>query len=506
MSSTARTEGRPSALSASSVTPSRADFRELARHGNLIPVRREILADLETPVSAFLKIHRGPYGFLLESVEGGEKWGRYSFLGTEPARIFRARGEAVEVETPGRGTVRQVTTDPFGALKALLAEYRPVAVPGVPRFAGGAVGYVGYDMARSFERLPVRAADDVGLPDACLLLAESLLVFDNVAHKIHVVANVHLDGDLSLDDAYDAAVTRIDGLVARLGMPPATPVSIAGVAGEVRSNFTEEGYQAIVERAKEYIRAGDVIQVVLAQRFELGLAAAPLNVYRCLRTVNPSPYMFFLDLGDHALAGASPEVMVRVEDGEVTVRPIAGTRPRGTVERDDARLAAELMSDPKERAEHVMLLDLGRNDVGRVAGTGTVQVTESFVIERYSHVMHLVSNVRGKLAAGRDCFDAFRATFPAGTLTGAPKIRAMEIIEELEPVRRGLYGGAVGYFAFSGAMDTAITIRTVLVKGGRVYIQAGAGIVADSDPESEHRECVNKARAMIQAVRLAEQL
>ena len=500
-----RTAGRP-ALGAGATTPTRADFRELARQGNLVPVCREILADLETPVSAFLKIHRGPYGFLLESVEGGEKWGRYSFLGTEPARVFRARGGTVEVETPGRGTVRRTTADPFGALKTLLAEYRPVAVPGLPRFAGGAVGYVGYDMARSFERLPARAADDLALPDACLLLAESLLVFDNVAQKIQVVSNVHLDGRASPDDAYDAAVARIDDLVARLDLPPRPPVPFGAGAGEVRSNFSEEGYRAIVERAKEYIRAGDVIQVVLAQRFEVGLAAAPLNVYRCLRTVNPSPYMFFLDLGDHALAGASPEVMVRVEDGEVTVRPIAGTRPRGTVERDDERLAAELLADPKERAEHVMLLDLGRNDVGRVARTGSVQVKESFVIERYSHVMHLVSNVRGELAPGRDCFDAFRATFPAGTLTGAPKIRAMEIIEELEPVRRGVYGGAVGYFAFSGAMDTAITIRTALVKGGRVYIQAGAGIVADSDPEAEHRECVNKARAMIQAVRLAEQL
>src|SRR6266550_3623737 len=462
MSSTARTEGRPSALSASSITPSRADFRELARHGNLIPVRREILADLETPVSAFLKIHRGPYGFLLESVEGGEKWGRYSFLGTEPARVFRSRGRTVEIETPGRPPERRTVDDPFEALRRLLAEYRPVSVPGLPRFAGGAVGQIGYEMARAFERLPERAADDLGLPDACLLLAESLLVFDNVAQKIKVVSHVHVREGESLEAAYEK----------------------------------------IVARAKEYIRAGDVIQVVLAQRFELPLAAAPFDVYRCLRTVNPSPYMFYLALGDHALAGASPEVMVRVEDGEVTVRPIAGTRPRGTVEREDVALAAELAADPKERAEHVMLLDLGRNDVGRVAAIGTVQVTESFVIERYSHVMHLVSNVRATLAPGRDCFDAFRATFPAGTLTGAPKIRAMEIIEELEPVRRGVYGGAVGYFAFSGAMDTAITIRFVLFRGGRVYVQAGAGIVADSNPEAEHRECVNKARAMLQAVRL----
>ena len=500
------TTDRRGPLRAGDPWPARGDLRALARQGNVVPVCREILADLETPVSAFLKVHRGSYGFLLESVEGGEQWGRYSFLGTDPARIFRVRGREVVIEEPGGPTLREETDDPMGVLKRLLAAYRPVVIPGLPRFSGGAVGAIGYDMVRSFERLPGRADDDLGLPEACLLLTESLLVFDNVAQKIKLISNVRLGEGEDPEKAYDAALARIDELIARLACAPVEPRRVEAAPGEIRSNFTQAGYERIVERAKEYIRAGDIIQVVLAQRFELPLAAAPFNVYRCLRTVNPSPYMFFLDLGDHALAGASPEVMVRVEEGEVTVRPIAGTRPRGTVERDDARLAAELMTDPKERAEHVMLLDLGRNDVGRVAGTGTVQVTESFVIERYSHVMHLVSNVRGKLAAGRDCFDAFRATFPAGTLTGAPKIRAMEIIEELEPVRRGLYGGAVGYFAFSGAMDTAITIRTVLVKGGRVYIQAGAGIVADSDPESEHRECVNKARAMIQAVRLAEGL
>jgi anthranilate synthase component 1 len=486
--------------------PARAEMRGLARRGNVVPVCREILADLETPVSAFLKIHRGPYGFLLESVEGGEKWGRYSFLGTEPARVVRVRGKTLEIETPGEAPVRRTVEDPLEAVRAILAEYRPVPVPGLPRFAGGAVGHIGYDMVRSFERLPTRAVDDLGLPDACLLLAETLVVFDNVVQKIKVVSHADLRNGASPEAAYDAAVARIDAVVARLAAAPVEPARVEAVPGEITTNVTQEAYEKIVARAKEYIRAGDVIQVVLAQRFELPLATPPFNVYRCLRTVNPSPYMFFLALGDHALAGASPEVMVRVEDGEITVRPIAGTRPRGTVEREDATLAAELAADPKELAEHVMLLDLGRNDVGRVARTGAVAVTERFVIERYSHVMHLVSNVRGELAPGKDCFDAFRATFPAGTLTGAPKIRAMEIIEELEPVRRGVYGGAVGYFAFTGAMDTAITIRFVLCRGGRVYIQAGAGIVADSDPEAEHRECVNKARAMIQAVRLAEAL
>jgi anthranilate synthase component 1 len=486
--------------------PPRGDFVALAKRGNLIPVWREILADLETPVSAFLKVHRGAYGFLLESVEGGETWGRYSFLGTEPARVLRIHRRQIRIETPGGPGTVQVTDDPLGALKALLAEYRPVPVPGQPRFTGGAVGHIGYDMVRTFERLPERLTDDLGLPDACLLLAERLLVFDNVAQKIKIVANVHLGDGEEPGAAYDRAVADIDELERRLHHAPVEPRPIEAAPGEVRSNLSQAAYEAIVERAKEFIRAGDVFQVVLAQRFELPLAAAPFNVYRCLRTVNPSPYMFFLALDDHALAGASPEVMVRVEHGEVTVRPIAGTRPRGTTERDDGALAAELAADPKELAEHVMLLDLGRNDVGRVARTGTVEVTERFAIERYSHVMHLVSNVRGELAPGRDSFDALRATFPAGTLTGAPKIRAMEIIEELEPVRRGVFGGAVGYFDFSGAMDTAITIRTALFRGGRVYVQSGAGIVADSHPEAEHRECVNKARALIQAVRLAEGL
>jgi anthranilate synthase component 1 len=412
----------------------------------------------------------------------------------------------VEVEVPGGPCARRETDDPMGALKELLAEYRPVAVPGLPRFAGGAVGHVGYDMVRTFERLPARAADDLGLPDACLLVAESLLVFDNVAQTITVVSNVHLrDGD-EPGRAYDAAVERIDALVERLRQPAVPPPRRAAEPGPVRANVTQETYERMVVRAQEYIRAGDIIQVVLAQRFELPLATAPFNVYRCLRTVNPSPYMFYLELGDHTLAGASPEVMVRVEGGEVTVRPIAGTRPRGTTEVDDRALATELMADPKELAEHVMLLDLGRNDVGRVARIGSVAVTERLVIERYSHVMHLVSNVRGELAPGRDAFDALRSTFPAGTLSGAPKIRAMEIIEELEPVRRGVYGGAVGYFGFAGSMDTAITIRTALFRGERAYVQTGAGIVADSRPESEHRECVNKARAMIQAIRLAEGL
>ncbi len=487
-------------------SPPRDEFRALAERGNLIPVSREILADLDTPVSAYLKIHRGPYGFLLESVQGGERWGRFSFLGTEPAQVLRVRGRDVEVETPGGSTQRRTTDDPLLELKRLLGEHRAVPLPGLPRFAGGAVGYLGYDVVRAFERLPVATEDDLGLPDLYMLLVRSLLVFDNVAQTIRVVSYADLRDGIAPDAAYDAAVARIDALVARLAEPAAEPETPHVAPGDLRANMTPDAYQELVARAKEYIRAGDVIQVVLAQRFEVPLAAAPFNVYRRLRTVDPSPYMFYLALGAQAVAGASPEVMARLEDGELTVRPIAGTRPRGTSERDDAALAAELAADPKELAEHVMLLDLGRNDVGRVARVGTVAVTERFTIERYSHVMHLVSNVCGQLAPGRDCFDAFRATFPAGTLTGAPKIRAMEIIEELEPVRRGVYGGAVGYFGYGGGMDTAIAIRTVVMRQGRAFIQAGAGIVADSDPEAEHRECVNKARSAVQAVRLAERL
>jgi anthranilate synthase component 1 len=486
--------------------PSREDFLGLVQQGNLVPVVREILADLETPVAAFLKVHRGQYGFLLESVEQGEKWGRYSFLGTEPARVLRLRGRTVELETPGGATVRRETDDPFGEIQRLLAPYKPVAVPGLPRFTGGAVGYVGYDMVRQFERLPSHATDELGMPDACLMLVRSLLVFDNMAQKIKVVAHAHVTDDVRPEAAYDDAVRRIDELVARLANAVEEPHGTGVASGEVRANMTPEAYQALVRRAKEYVFAGDVIQVVLAQRFEVPLVAAPLNVYRCLRTVNPSPYHFYLALGRDHVAGASPEVMARAEDGELTVRPIAGTRPRGTVEKEDGALEAELRANPKEIAEHVMLVDLARNDVGRVSEIGSVEVTERFTVERYSHVMHLVSNVRGRLTTDRDAFDAFRATFPAGTLTGAPKVRAMQIIDELEPVRRGLYGGAVGYFAFGGAMDTAIAIRTVLMREGRAYIQAGAGIVADSDPEAEHRECVNKARGVIQAVRLAETL
>jgi len=382
-------------------------------------------------------------------------------------------------------------------------------VPGLPRFSAGAVGYIAYDLVRDFERLPVRATDDLELPDAVFLLADRLLVFDNVKQRIQLIANVFLEDGADLRSRYDEAVAAIGEWLARLRAPVVVPALSAprGIGdAPLRSNLSQDEYEAMVRRAKEYVHAGDVIQVVLAQRFEGELRAAPFNVYRSLRSINPSPYLFFLELDDLSLAGASPEVMVRVENGEVTVRPIAGTRPRGTVELDDQSLEQELLNDPKEIAEHIMLVDLGRNDVGRIAAVGSVAVTERLVVERYSHVMHIVSNVVGKLAPGQDAFEAFRSTFPAGTLSGAPKIRAMEIIEELEPVRRGVYGGAVGYFDLSGNMDTGIAIRTALFKNGRVYVQTGAGIVADSVPEREHLECLNKARGMFQALKLAERL
>jgi anthranilate synthase component I len=481
------------------------EFCVRAREGNLVPVYREILADLATPVSAFLKIDDGGDAFLFESVEGMQKIGRYSFLGVAPRTVLISKGRELRTGPPGGPFATQTVDDPLTAVRERLRTFRPVAVSGLPRFSGGLVGYLSYDLVRFFERLPDRTTDDLSLPDLYLMQADTLVVFDNVTHTMKVVAHAFIDAATDLRAAYDQACGTIDRVIAKLegpgGVAPSSPCSDPP---HVRSNFAPGEYQRIVEQAKEYITAGDIIQVVLAQRFECALRAQPFNIYRCLRTLNPSPYMCFLRTGAQTVIGASPELMVRLEEGEVTVRPIAGTRPRGTDEREDAELERELKADPKEIAEHIMLVDLGRNDVGRVARIGTVAVTDRLVVERYSHVMHLVSNVRGELCEGLDSFDAFRATFPAGTLTGAPKIRAMEIIEELEPVRRGIYGGAIGYFGFSGTMDTCITIRTMVIDRGTIYIQAGAGIVADSDPEREHAECVNKSRALIQAVKMAE--
>jgi anthranilate synthase component 1 len=408
---------------------------------------------------------------------------------------------------PGEPGEECRTDDPLSAARRELQRYRAVSLPGLPRFSGGLVGYLSYDLVRTFERLPSATVDDLHQPDLYLMLVDSLVVFDNVSQSMKVVAHAVVEENTDLRDAYDAACSRVDATIERLHRPlEHGEPSTADGPPQVGSNFEPAAYERIVERGKEYIRAGDIIQVVLAQRFQCALRARPFDIYRCLRALNPSPYMFFLRTGERIVLGASPEVMARLEDREVTVRPIAGTRPRGTDEKADAELENELCADPKEIAEHIMLVDLGRNDVGRVAEIGSVALTERLVVERYSHVMHLVSNVRGELREGLDAFDAFRATFPCGTLSGAPKIRAMEIIEELEPVRRGVYGGAVGYFDFSGNMDTCIAIRTMVIEGGVIYGQAGAGIVADSDPEREHAECLNKSRALFQAVKLAESM
>lgn len=481
------------------------EFCRLAAQGNLVPVYREIMADMDTPVTAFRKIDDGKQAFLLESIEGGEKWARYSFLGADAALIIRSKGRRVELVRGDQVTVQELD-DPTTLLRDELARYQPVEVPGLPRFIGGAVGFLGYDMVRHFEQLPTDKPDTIGAWDSYFIVTNSLLIFDNVKQKILVVATADLDNSSSREQAYADAVSRIEALVLKLRTPMAGHSITKPAERSVgfSSNISQADFEAAVEKAKEYVRAGDIIQVVLSQRMSGDLTVDPFDIYRVLRTLNPSPYMFFLRCGDTIVTGASPEVMVRKEGNRVELRPIAGTRPRGGTPEQDAQLAEELLADPKERAEHVMLVDLGRNDLGRVCKTGSVVVGELMVIERYSHVMHIVSNVQGELQQGCDAFDLVRATFPAGTLSGAPKIRAMEIIDELEPVRRGIYGGAVGYVSFSGNMDLAIAIRTLVIKDGNVHLQAGAGIVADSDPASEWQETVNKAMAVRRAIEIAE--
>jgi anthranilate synthase component 1 len=483
--------------------PSFDAFKAKASQGNLIPVYCEIMADLETPVAAFLKLDRGDFSFLLESVEGGEKWGRYCFLGGEPSIIFQSKGARVEITRNGHSEV-QDGVDPLDALKHLMREYHPVEVEGLPRFFGGAVGYLTYDMVRFFERLPDQTVDDLNVPDAMFMITDTIVIFDHMLQKIKVVSNALVDGPP--EKAYQQAIAKIDQLIARLRQPvPPRPIRQSPVGPlTLTSNFAKEAYERVVERAKEYIRAGDIIQVVPSQRFEAPIGVDPFDIYRALRTVNPSPYMFYLKCHDLRLVGSSPEVNVRLEGSLIELRPLAGTRRRGGNAAEDLEIAGELMQDPKERAEHIMLVDLGRNDVGRVAKIGSVKVTELLQIEKYSHVMHLVSHVVGELAEGQDCYDVMRATFPQGTVSGAPKIRAMEIIEELEPTKRGPYAGAVGYFGYSGNMDTCIALRTMTVKGNTAYLQAGGGVVADSVPELEYEETLNKARALMRAIELAQ--
>ena len=484
--------------------PPRDTFHTLAEKGNLIPVYREIMADMDTPVSAFRKLDDGRFSYLLESIEGGEKWGRYSFLGSTPSVIIRSKGNLVETISDGN-TVRQETSDPLACIKGLLAQFTPVEVDGLPRFFGGAVGYLGYDMVRNFESLSTEKPALLDAYDSYFLITDTIVIFDTMRQKIKVVSNAHITDSVTPLEAYIHATKKIDHIINKLRSTlPLQEALTPGKPVQFVSNITRASFEDSVEKAKEYVRSGDIIQVVLSQRFSGELTADPFDIYRVLRTINPSPYMFFLRLDDTVIAGASPEVMVRKEGDRVELRPIAGTRPRGASPDDDARLADELLVDPKERAEHVMLVDLGRNDLGRVCTTGSVNVSELMLIERYSHVMHIVSNVQGQLSADRDAFDLVRATFPAGTLSGAPKVRAMQIIDELEPVRREIYGGAVGYFSFSGNMDLAITIRTLVIKDGKVHLQAGAGIVADSDPATEWQETVNKGMAVMRAVEIAE--
>jgi len=490
------------------IHPSLGEVEKLAERGNLVPVWRELPADLETPVSVYLRLRGEGPSFLLESVEKGEQVGRYSFLGCHPGKILMALEGQVLLEQ--NGTVRRMDVpcaDPLAAAREVLSRYRPSAGEGLPRFCGGMVGYLGYEVAGRFERVPRAARAPLGLPDALLMLADSLVIFDHVKHRLLVLANAHIDGDAAT--AYRTAVQRIEALISRLGRPlevPAMRPAAPGRPGPCASNFERGAFEAAVRRAKEYIAAGDIFQVVLSQRLSRRTSADPFAIYRALRMLNPSPYMFYLQLpGGLHLIGSSPEMLVRLDGRRAEVRPIAGTRPRGANQSEDEALAQELSADPKERAEHVMLVDLGRNDLGRVCRYGSVRVREMMAIERYSHVMHIVSGVEGELQPGLDAFDLLRATFPAGTVSGAPKVRAMEIIAELEGEQRGVYAGAVGYFGYSGNLDTCIAIRTVVMQGDTAHMQAGAGIVADSDPAREYQETLNKARALADAVALAEQ-
>lgn len=489
--------------------PSFSQFKRLAKKGNLLPVYKEILADMETPVSAFTKVGMGKHAYLLESVEGGEKLGRYSFLSSSPALIFESKGRKVTLSLKAP-VMRQVkeTDNPLEELKKIMQKYRPVEVEGLPRFYGGAVGYIGYDMVKFIEDIPSTNPDDLDLPDCKFIFTDNLLIFDHVAHTIKVVSCVHLDREKSnLKTLYNEACRKIEKLITKLRKKPKKQPKVRRSRSSkivTQSNFTRNSFEKIVEKAKEYIRAGDIIQTVLSQRLQTKVSAHPFDIYRALRVINPSPYMYYLSLGGMNLVGSSPEILVRQEGRRVEVRPIAGTRPRGKDEFEDKKLERELLKSSKERAEHLMLVDLGRNDVGRVCEYGSVKVPELMVIERYSHVMHIVSGVVGKLKRGMDSFDVLRACFPAGTVSGAPKVRAMEIIEELENLRRGPYAGAVGYFSFQGNMDMAITIRTILIKGKEAFLQAGAGIVADSIPKNEYEETINKAKALFEAIEMAE--
>ena len=490
------------------IHPTFKEFCRLAKEGNLIPVYQELLMDLETPLSFFKRLERDRYAFLLESVEGSERWARYSFLGSRPRLIFKSRGKQVEIIEDGKKTT-SYSEMPLDSLKELVGNHQPVTVPGVPPFFGGALGYVAYDAVEQFHEIPNNKKAPFDAPEIFFLFVQTLVAFDNLKHTIKIIDNVHLEKGTNLRTAYDQAIFRIRKIISSLQKKPRgiepRELSDGKAPRKFRSNLNRDGFQKAVIKAKEYIKAGDIIQTVLCQRLETDTTADAFEIYRALRFINPSPYMFYLELEDLRIIGSSPETMVRLTGDIIELRPIAGTRRRGATPEEEQALEADLLADPKERAEHIMLVDLGRNDVGRIAEIGTVEVNELMGIERYSHVIHIVSNVRGRLAADKSLFDLFVSAFPAGTVSGAPKIRAMQIISELEPQKRGLYAGAIGYFGYNGNLDTCIVIRTIVMKGKKVFINAGAGIVADSNPEMEYQETLNKARAMFRAVELAEQ-
>jgi len=478
-------------------------FSRLARDGNLVPVYETFTADLLTPVGAHLRLaNKARYSFLLESVEGGETIARYTFAGANPNEVFRARGRRCVLETGAKKA--EFDADPIAEMRRLTVRYTPVPVPGLPPLTAGAIGYFSYDVVRLFERIPDSGRDDLHLDDCVMMFYRGLIAFDHVQHRVWVIQNVFTEAPGSLRAKYDAAVREIartrrllEGPLPRArSSPRATPLRVA-------SNMTKREFISDVEKAKEYIRAGDAFQIVLSQRFSAKTSADPFEIYRALRVINPSPYLYYLKLGDVAVVGSSPEMLIKVQGRDAYYRPIAGTLPRGRNEKEDREFEARLAADPKERAEHIMLVDLGRNDLGRVSEYGSVKVERLMFVERYSHVMHLVSTLRGRLREGVDCFDALSACFPAGTLSGAPKVRAMQIIDELEPTRRGLYAGAILYLDFSGNLDSCIALRTLVAKNGHAYIQAGAGIVADSVPEREYEESVNKARAVLRALEVA---
>jgi anthranilate synthase component 1 len=493
------------------IYPDFKEFKKLAKKGNVIPVCKEILADLETPVSAFLKIDDGDYSYLLESVESQENIGRYSFLAANPSFVFKSKDKTITLErfSGRKKTVRRYrsSVSPLDEIRSILAGFKFVATKGLPRFCGGLVGYMGYDTVRFFENIPDKNTDDLNVPDCVFMLSQHLVIFDHVNRKIKIVANCLLGSktEKELKKTYADAVNAIGSLIDKLKTPLKSEKILeeGGSSVTAGSNMTKREFEKAVLGAKKYIRRGDIIQVVLSQRLKMSLRHKPIDIYRSLRSINPSPYMFYLKLSDLILVGSSPELLVRCQDGFVETRPIAGTRPRGATEKEDESLVRDLLSDAKEKAEHLMLVDLGRNDLGRVCRYGSVRVSEFMGIEKYSHVMHIVSNVTGRLKPGKDALDALIACFPAGTVSGAPKIRAMEIIDELEKTRRGPYAGAIGYFSFSGNLDSCIIIRTIVIKDRMLYIQAGAGIVSDSVPEREYRETLNKAKALLEAVKYA---